>query len=235
MKPFYQSGNVTIYHGDCRDIAPALPKASVDLIISDPPYGVRWRSGFRTLQFEEIANDDGSLDVPEVFDDILPVLREARHAYIFGRFDWSKSKKLRATTELIWDKEQVGPGDLTLPWGPAHEILTFGVHIKSDANAKDGYGRLSAKMRKGSVLRVPRLNSNATGLHQTEKPVALLRILVESSSCFDDVVFDPFMGSGSTLVAAAIEGRGAVGIDLDEANCEKAIKRLAQINLSYDE
>ena len=227
MKPYYEQDGITIYHGDCREVAPLLGAGVFDLMLTDPPYGVKWQSGFRELAFDGIANDDGTLDVPDVLDAMLPALRVFRHVYVFGRFDWSRSK-VRQTVELIWDKGMTGPGDLTLPWGPAHEVITFGIYVPSDKNTRDGYGRLSARLRQGSVLRVQRLNATAVSSHPTEKPTLLLRQLIESSSVIGDTVFDPFMGCGSTLVAAVTEGRKAVGIELEEKYCEIAAKRLAQ-------
>jgi site-specific DNA-methyltransferase (adenine-specific) len=227
MRPYYEEAGVTIYHGDCREVATGLGDGSMDLIVTDPPYGVRWSSGLRMLAFDDIANDDGCLDVPHVLDEMLRVLRNCRHAYIFGRFDWAGTR-IRQAVELIWDKGQIGPGDLSLPWGPQHEVITFGVYVQSDKNTRDNYGRLSARLRRGSVLRVPRYNATAVDLHPTEKPVDLLRQLIESSSILGDVVFDPFAGVGSTLVAARMEGRTAIGIEIDERYCEIAAERLRQ-------
>jgi DNA modification methylase len=69
--------------------------------------------------------------------------------------------------------------------------------------------------------------------HPTEKPVMLLRQLIEASSLHGDVVLDPFLGSGSTVVAARTEGRRAVGIEIEERYCEIAAKRLAQEVLDF--
>jgi site-specific DNA-methyltransferase (adenine-specific) len=71
------------------------------------------------------------------------------------------------------------------------------------------------------------LQSGAVTTHPTEKPVRLIRELVESSSCFDEIVLDPFAGSGSTLLAAVLEGRKAVGIEISESFCADAAKRLS--------
>jgi site-specific DNA-methyltransferase (adenine-specific) len=233
MRPYYDEDGVTIYHGDCRDVAAVLPEAHVDLIVTDPPYGVEWKSGLRNVAFDGIRFDDGTLSIPQVIDDTLRVLRNCRHAYIFGRFDWAGTR-LRQTVELIWDKGQIGPGDLTLPWGPAHEVITFGVFVQSEKNTRDNYGRLSARLRRGSVISVPRYNATGVDSHPTEKPVNLLRQLIESSSLFGETVFDPFAGVGSTLEAARLEGRLAIGIEIEERYCEIAAKRLAQKVLRFD-
>ena len=82
-------------------------------------------------------------------------------------------------------------------------------------------------MRRGTVLRYPNTRGRGATRHPTEKPVALLRELIESSSRFGETVLDPFIGSGSTLVAAALEGRKAIGIEIEERYCEIAANRLA--------
>ena len=81
----------------------------------------------------------------------------------------------------------------------------------------------------GSVLSYQRKSGAAVKNHPTEKPVALLRELIESSSRIGDVVFDPFMGSGSAGVAALLEGRGFVGIELDKGYFEISKHRLTMV------
>jgi DNA modification methylase len=117
-------------------------------------------------------------------------------------------------------------GDLQLPWSKQHEYIQFTVYEPSKANRGKGTGRLAARVRKGSVLSFQRTNAVQNKNHPTEKPVEILREMVESSSCIGQTVLDPFAGSGSTLVAAYLEGRSAIGIELEERYCEVAAKRL---------
>lgn len=228
MQPYYQDDYATIYHGDCRDIVENLYVGSVDLIVTDPPYGQNWQSGWREDKFDNIVGDDGNLDVVQILDDMITILRPGRHLYIFGGFDISKLP-VTSVVELIWDKMIIGSGNLSLPWGPAHEKIYFGVYFPSKANREFGHGLLTARLRQGSVLRVPRLNSRGVNKHPTEKPVKLLQQLIESSSLIGETVFDPFMGVASTLVAAKIEGRKSVGIEIDERYCEIGANRLRSI------
>lgn len=229
IRPYFQSDHATLYVGDCRDVCAELPRRSVDLLVTDPPYGVRWQSGRRGEKFDPIAGDDGTLDVPEVLGEIvIRTLRPHRHVYVFGYPPDALAGpcKLGGTSELIWNKAQIGPGALDAPWGPSWERITFGVYTPSAANRKAGGGRLSARLRAESVLTFPRPNSRGVNKHPTEKPVPLMRTLVESSSLVGEVVLDPFAGSGSTLVAAVLAGRRAVGVELDERYAETAAKRL---------
>lgn len=222
MKPYYQQGGVTLYNCDCRDVQP-----SCDLVVTDPPYGQKFISGKAGGKWGMLIGDDDKEGVEAALAHALKGLRRGRHVYIFsGRLDLS-GLPLCGMTDLIWDKEVIGMGDLSVPWGPQHEKIVFATYEISKANREKGYGGLSARLRKGSVLRGIRAHSGRVKYHPTEKPVDILRQLVESSSVMGETVYDPFAGSGSTLIAAAMEGRSAVGCEIDEQYCEVAAKRLS--------
>lgn len=155
----------------------------------------------------------------------LKGLPRRRHVYIFGGLLPLSELPLCAFTEIIWDKENIGMGDLRAPWGPQHEKIAFAIYESSAANRRGGAGNLSARLRKGSIVRSLRANSAAVKNHPTEKPVDILRQLIESSSVMGETVYDPFAGSGSTLIAASLEGRVAVGCEIEERYCEIAAKR----------
>ena len=224
MTPYYSVGGATIYHGDAAQVIPVFDE-KVDLIVTDPPYGQEFVSN-RGHGHLPIIGDDGSVDVAAILTMASRLLGRGRHCYVFGPLDLS-STPYTATVQLVWDKQIVGMGDLTLPWSTSHEPITFAVYEPSKANRAKGYGRLAARLRQGSVLSVPRTNGAGTTRHPTEKPVLLLRQLIESSSVIGECVFDPFMGVGSTLVAAQLEGRRSVGIEVNERYCEIAADRLA--------
>ena len=224
MQPYYDEGGITIYHGDCREVLPTLEIA--DLLVTDPPYGIGYQSG--RGDHDKIAGDDGSLAPVDWLSLALKHLRRGRHAYVFGMAanEVTPEMHLCGLTEIIWDKGIIGMGDLSLPWGASHERILFGVQEISKANRAKNYGAQAARLRRGTILSVQRTQSGQTLRHPTEKPVTLLRILIESSSTFDEVVLDPFMGVGSTLLAARLEGRRAIGIETDERYCEVAAQRL---------
>jgi DNA modification methylase len=232
VKPYYDHAGITLYHGDCRGVLPVLPAASADLILTDPPYGREWESGYRQQTFGPMEGDDGTLPLLDVLRLSLRVLRRARHLYCFGLRDFG-DLPIGGRAELVWDKGIVGMGDLTLPWGPAHETILFGVYEPSKVNRRDASGRLSARLRRGSVLREDRPNGSGVQRHPSEKPVGILRQMIESSSMLGDLVLDPFAGSGSTLEAARLEDRRAVGIEIEERYCEVAAKRLEQGVFSF--
>lgn len=223
MKPYFKSGTATLYHGDCGDVSQAC-----DLIVTDPPYGQEFISNRAGGQWGMLIGDDDAEGVESRLGIALKNLRRGRHVYIFsGWLDLSKLP-LCGVTELIWDKAVIGMGDLSSPWGPQHEKIIFATYELSKANRDKGYGNLSARLRKGSVLRSLRPHSGAVKRHPTEKPVDILRQLIESSSVMGETVYDPFAGSGSTLVAAILEGRQAVGCEIDERYCETAARRVEE-------
>jgi site-specific DNA-methyltransferase (adenine-specific) len=205
VRPYFTDGLVTIYHGDCREI---LPHVTADVLVTDPPYGMAYQSGWK--ESSRIANDDST----ECRDRALEIWG-GKPALVFGR--WSVDRPAATRELLIWDKgDWPGMGDLSLPWGPStEEIYVLG----------DGFiGR-----RTGQILRDPKRPSGSNALHPNVKPIGLMEMLVRS--CPPGVVIDPFCGSGSTLVAAKNLGRKAIGIELEEHHCKTAVSRLAQQTL----
>lgn len=220
MPIYYDKNGLTLYHGDCASL-----EIACDVIVTDPPYGQEFVSGRSDGKWGAIKGDADTPAVLVRLAHVLKSLKRGRHVYIFGRgFDFS-TLPLCGLTELIWDKGTIGMGDLSLPWGPQHENITFATYELSKANRDKGYGNLSARLRKGSVIRSTRPISGRVKHHPTEKPIDVLRQLIESSSVMDEIVYDPFSGSGSTLIAAVLEGRKAVGCEIDERYCEAAVKR----------
>lgn len=225
----HESERFTLYCADAANVLDTIEAKSVGLIATDPPYGVKWQSGNRgDRKFRPIVNDDGTYDAIAVIGAyVRRVLASCRHVYVFGSTHTEVKERLSlgGSCDLIWDKGQVGMGDLSLPWGPQHEVCTFGMYVPSKANRESGYGGLSARMRQGSVLSIQRPNSRGVVRHPTEKPVELMRRLIESSSVTDDVVLDMFAGSGSTLVAAILAGRKAIGVEITSEYYETALAR----------
>lgn len=224
-------GPVTLYLGDAAEIVPTLSE-TVDLIATDPPWGVNFQSGYRTSipKYDVIHGDRGEVDVPAILSACVKKLRKKRHVYVFGPRDLVASvDALTPPTELIWDKERTGMGDLSLPWAPAHEQIHFSVKVQSAAERKEGRGNATARLRQASVLRgFVRPDGNAS-VHPNEKPVPLMRRIVEASSNLGDLVLDPFMGSASTVVAALVSGRRAIGIEIDEKYFAAAVERVQRI------
>ncbi len=224
----YQSDRVTLWHGDAADVLvrPELGKESVDLVIADPPYGMDFISGMRKEKFRPIHGDQAHLldNVRDVLALSARCTRQARHMYVFGPRTLLDGLVVSETVEMVWDKGAVGMGDLTSPWGPQHEPIAFCVPMTRHAG-KTGKPVLPARLRKGTVLRFGR-RTGRTVRASTEKPVPLLRELIESSSRFNDLVLDPYCGSGSTAVAAILSGRRCVTVEIDAEAIPLAIERI---------
>ncbi len=227
MTPSFEGFGVALYLGDAATVVPQLT-ADVDLLATDPPYGVGYQSSYRAAPTPVIAGDRGEVDVAGIIASCLPRLGRMRHVYVFGPSDVAQHERLTSHVELIWDKEATGMGDLSSPWGPGHERITFAIHAAWRSDRTRGRGGLSARLRSGSVIRVPRVNSKHLR-HPNEKPVALMRQLIESSTLVGEVVLDPFMGSGSTVVAAMLSGRRAIGVECDERYFDIAVERVRKL------
>ena len=210
MKPYYQDDFCTIYHGDCREILPTLPK--VDLVLTDPPYGMNWQSNHRKRKHSKI---EGDAELPtETITTAVGMASAA--AYVFCR--WDNINQMPAPKSvLVWVKNNWSMGDLEHEHGRQWEACLF-------------YPQKEHRF----IKRIPDVIArNRTGneLHPTEKPVSLMTELIACN--FGDTILDPFMGSGTTLRAAKDLGRKAIGIEIEERYCEIAAKRMAQEVFSF--
>lgn len=214
----HDGGLATVWFGDARDVLAMMQKESVDLILTDPPYGKEWRSNFRTRKFEQLSGDGADGEARAVIREIIAgcvrVVGQYRHLYVFGPAEVLDGQKVSEVVELIWDKGVIGTGDITAVWGPRHERISFCVSKHRHAG-KVGQSVLPTRMRKGSVLTFMRPTGRKVR-HPSEKPVPLLAEMIESSSRRGDVVFDPFAGAGGTAVAAILTGRRAIIVEKDD-------------------
>lgn len=204
-KPYYEEPGIQIYHGDCREILPF----EVDVLLTDPPYGIGYKSGWEGKLARSI---EGDLDT-EPRDQAL-ALQEGTPALVFGTY---RSPAPTATRQiLIWDtKGALGMGDLSLPWKPSHQqihVIGSGFTGRRDTDVLS-YAPVQATAKNGR-------------LHPHQKPLALIVNLL--GKCPPGVVLDPFMGSGTTLLAAKNLGRKAIGIEVSEEYCQIAARRLQQ-------
>jgi site-specific DNA-methyltransferase (adenine-specific) len=223
----HESPVAVVYHGHAEDVLAMTRTESVDLIVADPPYGAEWKSNRRRESFDQLEGD-----TPADRDDIAAVLRECvrvvgqhRHLYVFGPTDVLDGLKVSKPVSLIWDKGTLGSGDVTAPWGPQHEPITFLVskHRHAGEAGKEG---VPARLRKGSILAYPRPTGRNVR-HPSEKPVPLLRELIESSSRQGETVADYYGGTGSTGVAAVLAGRKTIIVEKVAKYAELAAERVA--------
>lgn len=226
MPLIYQSELATVHHGYAEDVLPSMPKESVDLILTDPPYGVEWQSNRRTELFDMLEND-GTKDRDGIRDTLTECVRlvgQNRHIYVFGPADVLDGLKVSAPATLVWDKAVIGSGDVTAAWGPAHEPITF-VTSKFRHAGEAGKENVPVRMRKGSVLRFARPTGRKVR-HPSEKPVPLLAELIESSTRQGDLVVDPYAGVGSTGVASVLTGRRTLLVECRREYADVAVSRI---------
>lgn len=205
MQPYYDHAGITIYHGDCREILPQLPK--VDLVLTDPPYGMSFVSNYRIVKHEAI-HGDSALPIDLIW---LAIYKATAAAYVFCRWD-NLPQMPPPKSVLTWIKNNWSMGDLEHEHGRQWEACCF-------------YPREEHVF----IKRIPDVifaNRTGNSLHPTEKPTQLMKIILEANR--GNYILDPFMGSGTTLVAAKQLGRKAIGIEIEEKYCEIAAKRLSQ-------
>ena len=251
MKPYYDEDGITIYHGEACAVMDTLPTGSVDVLLTDPPYSSGgmfradrvappdekyrgWSQGVNgmgsrkpTAQYGSFGGDNKDqwawLRWVTVWSsEALRVVRPGGHAFMFS--DW---RQLPAATDalqfggwswrsiIVWDK---GVGRPIQGQFRNHlEYVVWGTH--GNYTKTEDYP--------STLISVPTV-SHHERRHVTEKPVDLLIELLRVVDTEKPVVLDPFMGSGSTLVAARRMGLPAIGIEIEERYCEIAAQRLAQ-------
>ena len=199
--------NNKIIQGDCLEIMKTMPDKCVDLIITDPPYGMDFQSNHRYEKHDKIAND---LEFPLwVFDEFTRLARNA--VYVFCRWDNIPAVPPPKSV-LVWVKNNWSMGDLQHEHGRQWEACLF--------YPQEGHEFIK---RIPDVIYTARTGNN---LHPTEKPVELIKIILAAN--VGQTVLDPFIGSGTTAVACKELGRDFIGIELSEKYCEIARNRLAQ-------
>lgn len=234
-RPYYEDGRVTLYHADCRDV-PWPIACERTSVITDPPYGTGLyasdRSVFTAAMLEGwLSETDTAVAVfgwPE---------RLARLCVEAGREPnewvtwWPTNARYRGfNLNGLWREVECiavfGKGS----WGRLTQPAAVTTTPMPNRNKRiQPSGRKDVRM--GDVWRdeSPNLNPNQRGrLHPNEKPVAVMERLIVVLSDAADVIYDPFAGSGTTLVAAAQLGRAAVGVEINEAYCEIIATRLSQ-------
>lgn len=197
-------GDATLYLGDFRDILPTLGPA--DAVVTDPPYGMEFRSNHRAAKHDFIAND-GTQDCL-----LMACLLLAQHSkYIFCRwdnlFEVPKPKSL-----VTWVKNNWSMGDLEHEHARQTEVALFYA----------GEGHYFPSGRPQDVVIAPRTGNDN---HPTEKPVSLMEKVVGWTA---GTVLDPFMGSGTTGVACAKLGRKFIGIELEPKYFDIACRRIEE-------
>lgn len=212
LTPYYSHAGITIYHGDCREI---LPQVSFEAIVSDPPYGISYVHGAEKipnaskLNEMPVIGDDAPFDPQFLLDAGLPTI-------LWGANHYAARLPISAGW-LVWDKRcntvVNDQSDCEVAWTNVRRTIRIYYHVW------DGFRRQTEK-------EIPRV-------HPTQKPVALMEWCLAMLPADVVSVCDPYMGSGTTLVAAKKHGFKAIGIDIDEHWCDTAARRLSQEVLDF--
>jgi site-specific DNA-methyltransferase (adenine-specific) len=255
MTPYYEHKGITIYHGDCLEIMPRLAPASVDLVLCDLPYGTtknKWDSeislpglwaGYRRVitdragvvlfgqtPFDKVLGSS-ALDILKyewvwekeqgtgVLNSQFAPLKAHENILVFSK---SAAAFVRDRAHAMTYRPQMTPGQA---YTRKHRKSCTNTNYDTK-NCRDNSTVNTGTRYPTSVLRFAR---DRTGLHPTQKPVALMEYLIRTYTNPGDVVLDNCMGSGTTLVAARNLGRRAIGIELNEQYCEISANRLQEV------
>ncbi len=221
--PYYQDDAVAIYHADCRELLPLIPDKSIDLVLTDPPYG---------LNFEYLSYIDTPENLKELIGDILPEsIRVARLvAILSGITPMGFYPKADWTMACVWNTTgSYGMFGYT-QWFP---VLLYGKDLagigringvlKSDVIAENGGGSVGFQR-----------DANESK-HTCPKPANLILKLTARLSNESSIILDPFLGSGTTAYCAKKLGRKCIGIEIEEKYCEIAAKRCSQSVMRLEE
>jgi site-specific DNA-methyltransferase (adenine-specific) len=219
-----------IITGDCLDVMQKFPDDSVDLIVTDPSYGIDYQSNRRKVKdkFAKMAGDtlpEISLILESFYKIAFRILKPGAHCYTFNKWTMyplflGQSNQAGFYTKncLVWIKDNHGSGDLFGAYAPRHEFCLFCV--------KPGHpNRILRGKRTSDCLFYSKVPSPKL-LHATQKPLRMMAHLIERSSEPGDLILDPFAGSGSTCKAAKLLGRKYIGVEIDRSIAATARENL---------
>ena len=213
---------IQLYNGDCLELMKNIPDGSVDLVLTDSPYGMDFQSHYRKEMYSKIGNDKVLDWLEKYVDECFRILKDNTAVYFFCSwhnvdiFKQAIEKKFKIKNILIWEKNNTSMGDLKGSYAPKYEMIIF---------AHKGRKLLNG-FRYADVIKA---NRTGNKVHPTEKPVDLLELFIKNSSNENEVVFDGFMGSGSCGVACINTNRNFIGIELDKGYFDIAQRRINEV------
>jgi len=247
MSLYYSDGSVTLHHGRMEDVLPTLADGSIDAVITDPPYNVSTRNGRDGTTPGRLLRKDGtSRKVQRDFG-------EWDRTWMPGPFLEHTSRLLRPGGSLVAFTSEFLIGDYMLSglnhrnliyWRKTNPTPAFPqLYVRAvemavwQVQGKTPWvwngGGYVQNVYTGPVVSGFRCANGETRVHPNQKPLWLMRSLIDQHTEPSSLIVDPFAGSGSTLAAAKYSGRRCLGVELDESYCEKAAERLAQDVLDF--
>ena len=199
-----------IYFGDCLDFIKELPDNSMDVCLTDPPYGIGFQSNWASVSKPKIQNDE----VPFIdwIKPLFPKMKDSGRLLCFYRWDVQDSflneifeAGFTVKSQIVWDKIVLGMGDLKGEFAPQHENIIY---------ATKGRYEFAGK-RPSTVYNVERINSTKL-IHPNQKPPDLIKRLILDISQPTDTIFDPFGGSMATYIACQELNRTCLTCELSQ-------------------
>ena len=241
MKPYYTNGDkATLYLGDCLDVMADIPDGSIDMVLTDPPYGTtacKWDSIIPLEpmweQLNRIIKPNGAIvmTASQPFTTTLIASNMKMFKYCWV---WDK-KKGGNIMSLKWQPYKTHEDIVVFSYGPVYyypiktpQIERTGkTYSKGEANGIKNYGdvRVYKDKHPKSILEISNADQRGKA-HPTQKPVALMEYLIKTYTNEGETVLDFTMGSGTTGVAAMRLARNFVGIELHEPYMKSAVKRM---------
>ena len=210
---------MNLINGDCLKVMKTFPNESVDLILTDPPYGMEFKSSYRKIKYDKIKNDN-NLDWLNDFSKLcFDKTKNNTAHYIFcsfhniDKFKQAFEKYFTIKNILVWEKNNTSMGDLSADFAPKVEFIIF---LQKGRKLINGD-------RSPNIFKFARTQNK---YHPTEKPIMLMEHLIKKFSNENDVVLDPFMGSGTTAIASRNLNRKFIGIELDKKYFDTVNHRL---------
>ena len=206
--------------GDCLKVMKDIPDNSIDLVLTDPPYFLPASHYQTRKQFIRNFSDLGILEyfIKDTFLQFNRITKESGIIYIFcdeqsyPLFYYHLYPFCKSVRPLIWDKKTSING---YSWRHQHELIIFAEMPKSKPIPTGD----------GDILRYSAVKVDSRE-HPAEKPIDLNKTLIEKSSQENDIILDPFLGSGTTAVACKSLGRRYIGIEISPEYCEIARRRV---------
>lgn len=212
-----------LHLGDCLELLRDLPDGSVDMVLTDPPYGMNLKPQRATGKFHgsRITNDDSLAWTDDFFAECYRVVHRntasmffCSHHCISEFIASAKRTGYEIKNLLVWNKGQFGMGG---NWRPCHELIlvcTKGRLVTHSKNLR-------------TILDFKKVH-HSKAVHPTEKPIPLLEHLLTEPDYDPSAILDPFMGSCTTGVASMNTGRRFIGMELDQGYFEVAQRRIEQ-------
>jgi site-specific DNA-methyltransferase (adenine-specific) len=232
--------NVKLYNSDCLELMKNIPDGSVDLVLTDPPYPTtsRGNAGNSGGMLQKEINKKGkvfehnNIDCTEYAPEFYRVLKDGSHCYVMtnqvnliNMLNTFTSNGFHFIKSLIWNKGNKIMGQYYMS---QYEYILF--FRKGKAKRINNCGTSDIL----SIQNIKTKDINGKNLHDTEKPVQLMQILVENSTKENELVLDPFLGIGATGVACINTNRNFIGIELDENYFNIAKDRIENVEKGND-